>query len=406
MNKTTAIAALVCVAVCAAEAPAQTDTAAGAGVYTAEVTGQNVYVRSGPSSSAYYCVELSKPAKVTVVSKSGTWLKILPPAGCYSVVDTKSVRLSADGKTGRIVGERVWARAGGFPTEPGEYSMLQKAMKADERVVVLGQTGDYHKIVPPAGAYFWIEAKSVKRVGAAATTTTKPAPATRPAPTTRPAVPKVVYKPHPDVIALKALDKEVSLECKKPFKDRDYEALLAKFKALKPDKESGVGPYVEARIKGLEIEIERQKSAEAAAKLADQAAKDHQAFEIAQAKIGTGSTTRPIGVFTAKGIVTPSALFTEGAPDGKRFVLRDAQAVRINAYLVNTDGQVALDQYAGKLVEVYGKTAFDRDLSMDLVDVQKVVVVSEDAVLPGPPAPAVRPPETKPEPKKTKASGT
>ena len=399
MKKMILITALTCAAATAPEALAQGGTSGDTGVYSAEVIGRSVKVRSGPAASAYYCVELSSPTRMTVVGQSRGWLKVLAPNGCYSVVNKKSVRASADGKTGVIIGENVWARAGGFPAEPGQYSMLQKALKADQKVMILGQTGDYYKIIPPSGAYFWVEAKSVKRVGGGVVTppvpTTRPA-TTRPIATTRPAVPEVVYKPHPDILALKALDKEVTLECKKPFKDRNYEALLDKYRALKPTKESGIAPYVAARIEGLEVEISRQKDAEAAAQLAAQTEEARRKFEIAKAKIGTGSTTQPAVVYTSKGIVAPSVLFPKGKTP-RRFLLRDAKAVKINAYILNTDGKVDLVDYVGKLVEVYGQSGFDGDLGMDTVDVQKVVVVSEQAVLPDPPAPTVVPAD-KPEP--------
>ena len=406
MKKMILISALACVAATGAEGLAQGGASSDTGVYSAEVIGRNVKVRSGPAASAYYCVELSSPARMTVVGQSRGWLKVLPPQGCYSVVSKKNVRLATDGKTGSIIGENVWARAGGFPAEPGKYSMLQKALNADERVVILGPTGDYYKIIPPRGAYFWIESKSVKRLGAAVTNRT---PTTRPATTgagatTRPATPKVAYRPHPDIVALKALDKEVTLESKKPFKDRDYETLLDKYRALKPTKDSGVGPYVAARIKGLEVEISRQKDAEAAAQLATQTAEAHRKFEIAKAKIGTGSTTQPAVPYTAKGIVATSALFPKGKRPG-RFLLRSDKAVKINAYLVNTDGKVDIAGYVGKSVEVYGRSGFDADLGMDTVDVEKIVVVSEQAVLPGPPAPTIVPPD-KPEPPADKTKTT
>lgn len=401
MKKTTVLtAALLCVAAPAVEGLAQSGAGAGSSVYRAEVLGRNVRVRSGPADSAYFCVEISAPTRVTVVGKLGTWLKILPPKGCYSVVAKKDVRPEAGGKTGLIVGGGVFAYAGGFPAEPGRYSMLQKALKAGQSVMILGQTGDYHKIVPPSGAYFWVAAADVKQVGAATVSppTTKPA-ATRPATAIKP--PEVEYKPHPDVLALQAIDKDLKAECLKPFKERDYEALLDKYRALKISKDSGVAPHVAARIKGLETEIERQKDAATAASVVSQAATSFRDFEIARTKVGAGSTTRPVVVYTAKGIVTPSAIYATDVTIGRRFVLRDAKVLRINAYLINTDRQVALAEYVGKLVEVYGRSGFDADLGMDLVDVQKVVVVSDSASLPDPPPPAVAAP-AKPEAAKKK----
>ena len=394
MRQMITLAAVVCVvaAVAGAQAPG------AAGVYAADVVGQNIYVRSGPSATAYHCVQVAAPSRVTVVGKSGTWLKILPPKGCYSVVSKRSVAVDADGKKGKIVGENVWARAGGFPTEPDEFSMLQKALAADQPVMIVGQTGNYYKIVPPSGAYFWIAAESVKRVAGETTPVgPMPKPTTKPVakPTTRPVVPKIDTRPHPDIVALGAIDKDLRLEYRKPAKDRDYETILARYKALKPAKDSGAEPHIAARVTLLEIEITRQADA---AKVADVVAKtttDYQDFEIAWAKIGTGAGAGAEVAFTAKGTVVPSAIYSSAKSIiGKRYLLRDDKIIRINGYILNTDGQVNLAQYVGKMVEVYGRSGYDRDLGMDLIDVQKVVVMSEAGGFPDPPAPTVGPAKT------------
>lgn len=390
MKKMAAIATVVCVLVPTMQVWAQEAGGDAAGVYLAEVIGRDIHVRSGPSATAYHCVQLSTPAKVTVVGKSGAWLKIIPPQGCYSVVSKKSVALDAGAKTGKVIGENVWARAGGFPEDPGEYSMLQKALKADEPVKILGQVETYYKVVPPSGAYFWIAAKDVKRIAGAVKppdpTTTKPA--TTKDPTTKPVVPRAVYKPHPDVVALGKLDKELQAEYKKPAKDRDFSALLAKYQAFEPTKDSGVRPHVAKRVEHLELEIQRQKDAAEVAGVVDDARKDYEDFQIAWTKLATGPVPPPAP--TGTGIIVPSHIYSTDSTIGKRHVLRDTKIMRINAYLINTDGKIDLGDYADKTVEVYGRSGYDRFLGMDVIDVQKVVILSDSGALPKPPSPTIR----------------
>jgi len=404
MKQMAVVVTIVCVLVPALHVSAQEGAGNAAGIYIAEVIGQDVHVRSGPSATAYHCVKVSSPGKVSVVGQSGTWLKIHPPQGCYSVVSKLSVAVDAGAKTGKIVGENVWARAGGFPEEPGEYSMLQKALKANESVMILGQVESYYKIVPPSGAYFWIEAKNVKQ--APTGVVTPPAPTTKPANggtggtgggTVKPVPVKVEPKRHPDVIQLEKLDKELQAEYLKPAKDREYAALLAKFQAFEPAEESGVRPHVLTRIDSLEMEIQRQKDAATVAGVVDDVQKHDTDFRIAYTKIGTDAATRLKAPPAGKGIIVVSNIYSTRSSIGKRYILRDTKVMKINAYLVSVskDNIVDLSDYAGKTVEVYGRLGYDRFMGTRVIDVQKVVILSESAALPKPPTPTIRPPAAK-----------
>ena len=51
--------------------------------YIAEITGTDVYVRSGPGRSYYFCSKLNSPEKVTVVGHEHGWLEIIPPHGSF-----------------------------------------------------------------------------------------------------------------------------------------------------------------------------------------------------------------------------------------------------------------------------------------------------------------------------------
>ena len=143
-------------------AAAACSAASAAAPYEGVITGNDVYVRSGPGTGAYACAKLSAPARVTVVDQLDSWLKILPSEGCHSVVSKDYVKPDATGKTGTIVGDNVWVRAAGVLRDD-QFFTLQSRLNTNDTVEIIGRSGDYYQIKPPKGAYFWIAAQFVKR---------------------------------------------------------------------------------------------------------------------------------------------------------------------------------------------------------------------------------------------------
>ena len=80
----------------------------------AGISGNDVYVRSGPSSNHYPVLKLAAGARVTVVGERGAWYEIVPPAGAFSFISGDFVD-SADGKTGVVNPQALsWAMASRF----------------------------------------------------------------------------------------------------------------------------------------------------------------------------------------------------------------------------------------------------------------------------------------------------
>jgi hypothetical protein len=372
--------------------------------YVAEVIRKDAPVRSGQNDQAYHCVLLSPPANVTVVSTKGDWLKILPPPGCYSVIGKSHVRTDANAQRGTVIADNVWARAGGFPEKRGEFHMLQQAMSAGDLVRILGEIGDYYKIVPPRGSYFWIAARDVRKIGESAPAETSPAtPATattRPT-STQPSIAPSEVAPDPadaEVTALKALDALLASEYKKPWDERDFGALLARYKAMKVTENSGVGPYLAERIDLIETEIQRRSDMQEAARIAEQGQEQHEAFRAMRARLALATPTGPATRFLARGIVTESLVYPGTQAIPKRYVLRDPQSLKASAYL-KAQGDEDLASLTGKLVGLYGDEDFDRGAGVVLIAVKKAVVLEEAPTLPKPAAPVLNPlPEPTPEP--------
>ena len=145
--------------------------------FIAEVTGTNVYVRSGKSTADYPTTKLHKPDKVTVVGEEFGWAKIVPPQGSYSWIYKAYVKIDPDNPNmGIVTGEnvRVWAGADGIDAKFSngfQTKMNKDADNIDDDDVVelrpdQPQEGEYYKIKPPAGAYLWVSTEFLTYVGA------------------------------------------------------------------------------------------------------------------------------------------------------------------------------------------------------------------------------------------------
>jgi hypothetical protein len=140
----------------AENAPAKTDNLSFP--YMAVVTGDNLYVRSGPGTNYYQCGKLSKDDKVKVVSTQYVWSRIVPPAGSFSWIAVKYVSIDlANPTVGTVTGSNVRVWAGSSDYKPIHSTTQQGKLGTGDKVTLLGeQQGDYYKIAPPAFAYLWI----------------------------------------------------------------------------------------------------------------------------------------------------------------------------------------------------------------------------------------------------------
>jgi uncharacterized protein YgiM (DUF1202 family) len=118
-----------------------------------EVTGNNVYVRSGPSDSYYPTTKLNKGSRVKVVGEKFNYLKIEPPPGSFSYVGKAYVERRGDGGIGRVT------TAANVRTGSDLNSMkttVQTKLETGTDVKILGEQEEYYKIEPPPGAYLYV----------------------------------------------------------------------------------------------------------------------------------------------------------------------------------------------------------------------------------------------------------
>ena len=365
--------------------------------YVGTLTGDNVYVRATPGDG-YPCTKLSKGAQINVVGEQEGWLKILPPRDCFSLISKKYVQ--AEGKVGTVTGNNVLVRAGS-KLYPNRIERVQGRMDVGDKVGILGQLGDYYKIIPPPGTHLWVSGRYVAGadgvVRVATTRTVGPATGGDPVPTTQ----RVIISRNPatsvsrDVAGFDAAEEALADEFKKPRERRDLAGLLKRYEAL--ESEGGaLLPFVQARVKFIQSEIDL--------------AADLKEVEIIMAgsrTIATTTTTtttsRRQRSYAAEGLLAPSGLFRGGPTGPKRWTISDPETRVIYAYIQCTNGAVDLSRHVGAYVGVVGKPTFDEKLRTYIVEAEQVILLPPGGAAGGPtPDPAVPPRPIAPEPAEPK----
>ena len=198
--------------------------------YMAEITGDNLYVRSGPGTNFYDCSKLNKGDKVKVVGKQFSWARIVPPPGSFSWISMQYVSIDLDNPAfGTVTGDRVRVYAGSDDVKPLHSTTLQGKLDRGDKVKLLGeQMDDYYKISPPSFAYLWVSADFTKPIETVVIETPPTVETTTVETTTvepNNVVPEVVPEPlSPEVMLqrYRALQKQVEIERAKPIDQQNF----------------------------------------------------------------------------------------------------------------------------------------------------------------------------------------
>ncbi len=207
--------------------------------YVAEVTGNDVFIRSGPGTNFYQCGKLYTQDRVQVINAQLGWSCIIPPPGCFSWVSMQYVSINLENPTmGIITGDNVGVYAGSDFVEPMWSTSKQAVLNRGQTVRLLGEEkDDYYKIAPPQGAYLWVSSQFLQT---ADRTVVKPGEVnagTATALTQKPVGADPNAAPKTDLDIYYALAEQINVERTKPVADQDYTELTAKLQELaaKPD---------------------------------------------------------------------------------------------------------------------------------------------------------------------------
>ncbi|UCC99066.1 MAG: SH3 domain-containing protein [Phycisphaerales bacterium] len=232
--------------------------------YDAVITGDDVYIRSGPGTNFYHCGKFNQGDRVRVVAKQFSWSRIVPPAGSFSWISMQYVKIDpANPGVGVVTGDNVRVYAGSDFVKPLYSTTLQGKLNTGDKVKLLGeQMDEYYKIAPPPAAYLWVS-----------TNFTKPAPApVEPPPATAVAPSPGVQEPNEAVVVTppvvtpqsalekyRALKQQVEAERAKPTDQQDYSELkksLAEIaKNESADKAARYAEFVLRQIEGYELAL-------------------------------------------------------------------------------------------------------------------------------------------------------
>jgi uncharacterized protein YgiM (DUF1202 family) len=232
--------------------------------YSAEITGDNVYIRSGPGTNFYHCGKLNAGDKIKVVGKQFSWSRIVPPVGSFSWISMQYVQIDpADSTAGIVTGDSVRVYAGSDYVKPLYSTTLQGKLNKGDKVKLLGQQmDDYYKIATPSFAYLWVSTNFTKPVPEVAKVppTVKPPPEPNEPNETAP-VPVVPTEvtPESQLERYRVLQKQVQAERSKPIEQQDYTSMKKALAAIASDKDAGraarYAKYVLRRIESFELAL-------------------------------------------------------------------------------------------------------------------------------------------------------
>ena len=355
--------------------PNQTVVAGGsAGSYVAEITGNDVFIRSGPGTNFYHCGKLYQGDRVQVVKAQQGWSCIVPPPGCFSWIPMQYVSINLDNPTmGIVTGNDVKVYAGSDYVEPMHSTSKQIALNRRDDVKLLSEEkDDYYKIAPPQGAYLWVSSQFMQPVQSPVRV--------RPG-KVEPTTPVAVAAPKPPVgtesdllDTYYALSKLVKAEGQKPIAERDYTEVKKKLQELAENEAAGKAQrYAEFTIKQVErfelactVGKEMQLQNKELAKVTGQ---------IDEARAARLAQIENLGKFAVIGKLEGSNIYSAGGQP-KRYRILDGSGTTI-CYIVPTGAAAGMDmsKLIGKKVGVVGKIRPHEATARALVEFTEVVSI-------------------------------
>lgn len=339
--------------------------------YMAEITGTDVYVRSGPGTNYYRCGKVNTPDKIEVAGIENGWSKIVPPAGSFSWISKQYVALDSNNPgQGTVTGDNVNVRAGSEFVEPIHSTSLQVQLNKGTKVKLLGEEKDeYYKIAPPKGAYLWVSSEYIKNTGSAEKMSAQAGLTSEPN-----AMPKKVSIEAEKLKEYRQLAKEIDVEHKKPISQQNWADIKSKLTEIADNNQAGrAARYAKLQlenVKGFELaqesshEVQQQQSE--LSKSREQIEKSH------QEQISQIPTT---GKFAVTGTLRPSYLYARSSKDFRFLIIGDNGKIIAYALPAESAANMEMSQYYGKKVGLVGDIERDPQTGSSLVRFTEVVEV-------------------------------
>jgi uncharacterized protein YgiM (DUF1202 family) len=240
--------------------------------YVAEITDDNVNIRSGPGTNYYRCGKLNSGDRVKVVASKYSWSHIVPPANSFSWISKQYVSIDPDNpSTGTVTGNSVRVYAGSDILKPIHSTTVQLELNKGDKVKLLGEEmDDYYKIAPPTGAYLWVLSQYAKPIEGVYNIEVAAAPKVQEEPevkaepkakeepmaetgTETPSVARTIMSVESDKLKrYYALANKIEAERTKPMAEQNYTEIKKSLAEIAEDKRAGkAARYAEFAIKQI-----------------------------------------------------------------------------------------------------------------------------------------------------------
>ena len=373
-----------------AEPPLATQPASGP--YWLRVKADRVNLRSRPDANSIVVARVERDTVLRAVDSQFGWHRLLPPEGVFSFVSAAHVERRGDSDG------RVTVRSGTLRVRVGSLvqnvnpqdSEVQALLERGSPVRIVGEQGEWLKIVPPDGVFLYVSNEHVERVSdeaAAKLHTALPASSqpsgARTAAQTQPAATRLAEQV--DLSGrwgqnLLLVEADIGVEAAQPGLKQTWDELLARLRPISVQREElAVARLAGAWIAQLEERIADRDAVRAAEEIlrrTDRERAQHEREIQRVEQLREQAATRP--AFEARGVIRRS--FAVGERDAKRwYKLQNPLTQRVEVYLeIDAQSQLDPDKFLGQYVGVKGPRRFEKDLGADVVRVETIAILAPE----------------------------
>jgi uncharacterized protein YgiM (DUF1202 family) len=322
--------------------------------YIAEITGDNVNIRSGPGTQYYSCGRLNKGDRVKVVKHQFSWSCIVPTASSFSWISTQYVRINPNEPTiGTVIGDNVRVWVGAENLRPMYSTTSRLKLNKGEKVKLMGiEVDKYYKIAPPTGTYRWVSTEYTKPLGPAGKVPSPPLVITPPSESNA-VVPVKLPLEAEKLKEYYTLEKQIQTERDKPVGQQNYTDVKKALLAIAANKKAGkAARYAEYAIKQIKRYELARGVAEAVRRQDDKLRQDIQRIEKAFAK--RLAEFQDLGRFAAVGQLQTSSVYGSEPEPIRYRITDDYDKTVCYASATGAASRIDLSKLVGRKVGLVG----------------------------------------------------
>jgi hypothetical protein len=366
------------------------------------ITADEANLHSRPDANS---VPVVRVPRGTLLQSTGTefgWYRLVPPPDAFDYVSAKFVARQSDGsglvsvQSGNL---RVRAGSRIVPVRPEESDVLT-LLPDGARVRIVGEDGDWLRIVPPPGVFVYVAKQQAELLRDDQARSGGIEQSASPAPTAGSAAPTASSGPasrpsdEPDLsgpwgATLVAIEAAIRAEGDRPIREQTWTPLIARLEPVAGQRaEPVVAKIAEGWIVRLRARIADRDALLAAREIRKQDDRDRARYEqelehLRRTRVRT--TTAP--AYDAHGRLS-SGFVAAGGGARRLYKLLDPVNDRLVAYLDLTgNGKIRVSEYVERLVGVRGRRSFEPTLGADLIVVEHAELLGESTTRPARPGP-------------------